>query len=86
MLPQYLANKVTRSPAMTCGYLKEWRRAPDDATRAANIRRMKQTLPELRRSHRELFAGYTTTLEGLIPDNQGVQEIDDAFSWHAFGG
>jgi hypothetical protein len=67
-------------------YLKEWRRAPDDATRAANIRRMRQTLPELRHSHREFFAGYTTTLEGLIPDNQGVQEIDDAFSWHAFGG
>ena len=62
-------------------HLREWRKAEDEPTRTASIRRMEETLPEiLDDGHRELFAGYIAMLSTVRPhDVDRVDEIDTAF-------
>lgn len=62
-------------------YLREWRAATDDATRGANVRRMRATLPELKHNHRKLYSGYIDSLEQLSPDDdKGLAALALAFA------
>jgi hypothetical protein len=62
-------------------YLRGWRKAPDEPTRTANIRRMQERLPEIKGTQRELFTDYVATLSSLrLDQTQRLDELDDAFN------
>lgn len=67
-------------------YLREWRRATEDATRTANVRRMRElALPEIKHDQRRMYSNYIDMLENMRPDNQGdLDELACSFKTGTF--